>query len=78
VLDQMGYEKKHKLCILDLILIEVCLLFLSHTQSHGWIVESITIRRKYLATWKVRWEENYGPNGSILEHVASTIFLNLN
>jgi len=53
------------------ILIEVCRLFFNHIQSHGWNVESITIEKKYLVAWSVGWEKNYGPNGSILKHVAT-------
>lgn len=75
ILDRLGYKKDEEFCLLGLILVEISRLFFTHSRIHGWTFEAIIIAREYLAAWRVRWEELYGPNGSILEHVAGNVAL---
>lgn len=70
VLDRLGLRKENDLCFLGLILVEVCRLFFTHTRIYGWSLESLTFAQEYFAALRVRWEEYFGPDGSILEHVA--------
>ena len=74
-LGSTGFQKNEEFCLLGLILVEISRIFSTHSRTHGWTFEAITNARKYLAAWRVRWEELYGPNGSILEHVAGNIAL---
>ena len=75
ILDRLGYKKYEEFCLLGLILMEISQIFFTHSRTHGWTFGAIIIAREYLVAWRVRWEELYGPNGSILEHIAGKIAL---
>lgn len=53
-----------------LLLIDIAHLFYSFSRTNGWTLDTIHIARTLLQAWKIRKDEYYGPNASILEHMA--------
>lgn len=53
-----------------LLLIDIAHFFYSFSRTNGWTLDTIHIARTLLQAWKIRKDEYYGPNASILEHMA--------
>lgn len=53
-----------------LLLIDIAHLFYSFSRTNGWTLDTIHIARTLLQAWKIRKDDYYGPNASILEHMA--------
>ena len=69
-IEKMQISKTDRLYKIAQILFELSRLFYTHTRTHGWSEESITIACTLLSIWRIEWEEYNGPSGSILHHVA--------
>lgn len=70
ILREMGISSSSKLGSQGLLLAEIARLFYIKSREEGWSTDTMTKARSLLASWRVRSEEAWGPNGAILEHIA--------
>lgn len=70
ILHEMDISVHSDLGTLGLLLVEIARLFYIRSRQEGWTTTTLSLGRSLLASWRVRSEDAWGPNGAILEHVA--------
>lgn len=70
ILYSLGFGLETPLGSIGMLLFEIGRLFYIQSREGGWRNSTLETARNLLASWRVRSEEHFGVNGSVLEHVA--------